>query len=862
VTPLDEHIDIAARLPELGRGATLRPAMSGEPDPPSEPGGSAAPTGEVPATLKREGHTTLDLGTEVGAPANDRPGVDLPRLAPGERVAGRFTILRFVARGGMGAVYEANDVILQTRVALKTLQGAFITDAGAMERFRREVLLARRVSHPNVCRVYELYEATTLAGASVHLLTMEFLDGETLAARIGRQGRLTTAQALPLVRQMCAGLAAAHAEGVIHRDFKSGNVLLVPRTRDSGHDPNGGTRVVLTDFGVARALEPDGPAAEGLTGAAGILGTPAYMAPEQVTGGPISPATDVYALGVVMYEMVCGKVPFSGPTPLATAVQHVDEPPPRPEAAVPGLDPRWSHAIRRCLDRDPRRRFQDASEVLAALSTRPPRRRLAFATVAVLAVLLGAAIVARQTRWSRSAATQPSVAVLPFVDMSADHDQEYFSDGVAQEIINALAQVPGLHVVARSSSFSFKGKNEDLRSVGQKLEVAHVLEGSVRKSGNHLRVTAQLVNAADGYQLWSQSFDRDLADVFAVQDEIARAVVAALSMKVLVGPGGIAQGRRVTSPEAYTHYLRALQLQNSGSTDGLKGAIDELQQTIQADPGYAPAHARLAEVVVRYDSSIGDAARTTTDWRRMAVVEAERAVELGPDQVDGYEARGLLRTAFIWDWSGARADLEKAISLSPGSANAQIRYAQLMAVRGRLGEAIETGRKAVQLDPLSPETRYQLGSFYNAVGDYALARETLKVALVNAPRHGFASRELAFTELLDGHPAEALAMFRAHHQEWVREFGTALAEHSLGHEVESRAALDRLHASNGRTALYQIAQIHAWRGENDLAFEWLERARLERDPGTRYLKYDPFMRPLRKDPRYAELLTRMKLPLD
>ncbi len=406
--------------------------MSGEPDPPSEPGGPATPTGEVAETLKREGRTTLDLGTEVGGPTNDQPGVDLPHLAPGERIAGRFTILRFVARGGMGAVYEANDVILQTRVALKTLQGAFIGDAGAMERFRREVLLARRVSHPNVCRVYELYEATTLAGAPVHLLTMEFLDGETLAARIGRQGRLTTAQALPLVRQMCAGLAAAHAEGVIHRDFKSGNVLLVPRTRDAGHDSNDGMRVVVTDFGVARALEPDGASAEGLTGAAGILGTPAYMAPEQVTGGPISPATDIYALGVVMYEMVCGKVPFCGPTPLATAVQHVDEPPPRPEAAVPGLDPRWSHAIRRCLDRDPRRRFQNTSELLAALSTRPPRRRLAFAAVAVLAVLLGAAIVVRQTRWSRSATTQPSVAVLPFVDMSAEHDQEYFSDGVAQ----------------------------------------------------------------------------------------------------------------------------------------------------------------------------------------------------------------------------------------------------------------------------------------------------------------------------------------------------------------------------------------------------------------------------------------------
>ncbi|MGZ6078719.1 MAG: protein kinase domain-containing protein, partial [Myxococcaceae bacterium] len=792
----------------------------------------------------------------------------LPRLAPGEQLAGRFTILRFVARGGMGAVYEANDVILRTRVALKVLQGRVTTDAAAMERFRRELLLARRVSHPNVCRVYELYQSTTVAGAPIHFLTMEFLEGETLAARIGRQGRMTTAEALPLVRQMCDGLAAAHAEGVVHRDFKSGNVILVHRNGDSGHDASSEPRVVITDFGIARALKQDAEPTEGLTGAAGILGTPAYMAPEQVTGGAVSPETDVYALGVVLYEMVSGQLPFSGATPLATALQHLDAPAPRPEAVVPGLDPRWSRAIIRCLDREPKRRFQSAQDVPAALTARSRVRRRLLAGVGVLLLLLAAALLARQVRWSplgswtRRATTEPSVAVLPFVDMSAAHDQEYFSDGVAQEIINALAQVPGLHVAARSSSFSFKGKSEDLRSVGQKLDVAHVLEGSVRKSGNRLRVTAQLVSAADGYQLWSRTFDRELADVFAVQDEIASAVVAALSTKVLVGRGGVIQERRVTSPEAYTHYLRGLQLQNTGATDGLKGAIEEFQRAIEVDPSYAPAHARLAESLIRYDSSVSDVERTGLDWRKAGALEAERAVDLAPSQVDGYEARGLIRTGFAWDWSGAKADLERAISLSPGSATARIRYSHLMAVLGRLGEAIEIARKAVELDPLAPETRYQIGALYNAAGDYALARETLKIGLATAPQHGLASRELAFTELLDGHPAEALALFRAHHQAWVRDFGAALAEHSLGHDAESRAALKRLLATSGDSALYQVAQVHAWRGETDLAFEWLERARLAGDPGTRYLKYDPFMRTLRNDPRFADVLTRMRLPLD
>jgi eukaryotic-like serine/threonine-protein kinase len=456
-----------------------------------------------------------------------------------------------------------------------------------LERFRREVLLERRVSHPNVCRVYELYQATTAAGSPLHFLTMEFLDGETLSACLARQGRFSTTEARPLVQQMCEGLGAAHAEGVIHRDFKSGNVMLVPRSSDSGH---GVPRVAITDFGLARALEQPGvPGDEALTGG-GILGTPEYMAPEQVTGSDVSPATDLYALGVVMYQMLTGQLPFAAATPLATAARRIEQPPPRPELAVPGLDPRWSRTILRCLDRDPRRRFQNAGDVAEALSGSRPRRRwfLPAVVCAGLLVLIAVALVGR--KWgegsrspeSRSAAAPPSIAVLPFVDMSPEHDQEYFSDGVAQEIMSTLTQVPGLRVAARSSSFSFKGKNEDLRTVAQKLNVGHILEGSVRKSGGRLRVTAQVVSAADGYQLWSQSFDRDLVDIFAVQDEIARAVVTALRMKVL--PEDRALEPQVTKPEGYAFYLRGLQLTGSGSLTDLPEAIHEFEKAIALDP--------------------------------------------------------------------------------------------------------------------------------------------------------------------------------------------------------------------------------------------------------------------------------------
>src|SRR5215470_14726709 len=347
--------------------------MSGKPgeaDAPAEPPlDEPAPTFVSPP--KEE--PTQDLLDSPSLHTQGDGDPELPRLRPDELLAGRFSIVRFIARGGMGAVYEAEDLSLRTRVALKIIRSALLTDGSALERFRREVLLARRVGHPNVCHVYEFYDARTADGVPVHFLTMELLEGETLAQRLRELGPMSTAEALPLVLQMCDGLAAAHAEGVVHRDFKSSNVLLVQRRGPPGD--SGTTRAVITDFGIARPLQGTGET--GLTGGAGMIGTPEYMAPEQVTGGAITPSTDLYALGVVMYEMVTGELPFSGDTPLATAAKRIQESPRPPELVRPGLDRRWSDVILRCLHREPERRFRKADEVRAALAapSRHPVRR-------------------------------------------------------------------------------------------------------------------------------------------------------------------------------------------------------------------------------------------------------------------------------------------------------------------------------------------------------------------------------------------------------------------------------------------------------------------------------------------------------
>ena len=835
---------------------------------------SSATVGGGAAARQTPDESTLLLPTPTGSEPSSRAESNAlasvresdSRLLPGESLAGRFTILRFIAQGGMGAVYEANDVILRSRVALKVIHGRISTDAAAMERFRREVLLARRVGHPNVCRVYELYDSTTAAGVHIHFLTMELLEGETLSRRIARQGGLTTDEALPLVRQLCEGLAAAHAEGVIHRDFKSSNVMLVSQREASGDSTPQSIRAVITDFGIARAEQlGSGKASDGpLTGGGAFLGTPEYMAPEQVTGGTVTAATDIYALGIVLYEMLTGTLPFTGDTPLAAAAKRLNEAPPRPEAAVPGLDARWSATVLRCLAREPSRRFQHAADVAAALAQDSLRPRWSSRVVVMLGALsvgVASALVVRGWRVEpratsvKAAATVPSVAVLPFVDMSPQHDQEYLSEGVAEEIIGALAEVPGLKVVARSSSFSFKGKNEDVRSVGEKLNVAHVLEGSVRKSAGRLRVTAQLVNTADGYQLWSQTFERETGDIFAVQDEVARAVVNTLKVKVLPD-WRRSSSDRGTSPEAYAAYLRGLQFLRTGDH---RKAIDEFRTAMELDPNYAPAHASFAKSLLFFSFYSTGKEVIDTAWRRHSLDAAEKAVALDPRLPDAYVARAISRHD-AWDWPGALSDLEEALALAPSNADALSWRSTVLGNVGRASDALADARLAVSIDPLSAQAHYALGYQHRSLGQYSDARASFERSRALAPGLADATLQLGHLELLTGNPSKALAIFETAPQEWAKLTGLALAQHSLGNEAASRQALAQLIARYSAGSQYQIAEAYAWRGDRDQALQWLERAYVERDPGIPGILTEPFFRPLNDDPRFEALVAKMKLP--
>jgi TolB-like protein/Tfp pilus assembly protein PilF len=451
---------------------------------------------------------------------------------------------------------------------------------------------------------------------------------------------------------------------------------------------------------------------------------------------------------------------------------------------------------------------------------------------------------------------EKSIAVLPFVDMSEKHDQEYFSDGLSEELIEQLTRIPDLRVPARTSSFYFKGKSEDIATIARKLRVAHLLEGSVRKAGNRLRVVAELIRVDSGYHLWSETYDREPNDVFKVQDEIAGAVISELKLKLAAGQQA-RQSHGTTNTEAYSEYLLARQL--ADRVDGLDGArhlVEAFRKTIALDPNYVAAYAGLAMAEADAAEWAGDAAA-----KQQAFAPAEKAVALGPDEADGYAARGYLRALISWDWARALADLEKAVSIDPQNGTVQWTYPEVLASLGRMPEAIAATKKALEVDPLSAYGWSDLGLYFSAERQFAAAHEALRKSLEIQPDSIYGLSNLAVLQLLEGNAAQSLATFRRVSDQGLRLTGIAMAEHTLGHAKESQRALDEAIVKYTRDGAYEIAEVYAWRGENDKAFEWLERAQQSRELDlSKYVKGDPLLRNLEGHARYKAFLRKMNLP--
>jgi non-specific serine/threonine protein kinase len=572
----------------------------------------------------------------------------------GTRVS-HYLVLEKIGEGGMGVVYKAQDLRLERPVALKFLSAGALGSATQRERFFREARAAAALDHPNICPVYEIDEHE-----GELFITMAFAEGATLKDRLAA-GPLPPAEAVHIALQIAKALEAAHDKGVVHRDVKSANVIVTPR----GH-------ARITDFGLALVRGrggSDDPTA--------ILGTPAYMSPEQISGQPLDHRSDIWSWGVVFYEMLTGRLPFQGDRLMAVAQAILRTEPPPPSEIVPAVPAVWDRVVRKALAKRADDRFAHASDLVAVLEL--PTDRITISTPA---------------RWAEAPRVQPRIAVLPFTDMSPAQDQDYFCQGLAEEIIGHLTHVRGLHVVSRTSSFAFKDRPEDVREIGRALGADHVLEGSVRKADQRLRVTAQLITAADGLHLWAERYDRELRDVFAIQDEIATRIVQAL--RVELSDSERRAMARTTTPtvDAYDFFLRGLQFFYRTRRADLEHAIEMFRRAAETDPAFARAHAGLAYChCYLFFYHGGEPAHL-----ERALEASERALRLAPDLADAHAAHAYA-LSLGKRHDEAETEFEVAIALDEYLFEAHFFYGRMRVAQGRLEHAAELFRRAAELKP-------------------------------------------------------------------------------------------------------------------------------------------------------------------
>jgi eukaryotic-like serine/threonine-protein kinase len=781
-------------------------------------------------------------------------------------LTGHYTIERELGRGGMATVFLAHDRRHGRQVAIKMVAREPHAPRDA-ERFLHEIRTAARLTHPHILGLHDSGEAHGLL-----YYVMPYVRGETLRARLSREGALPLPDALRLMRELADALAYAHAHGVVHRDLKPENVLL-----SEGH-------AVVADFGIAKALaaatEGSGGAGTALTAAGVALGTPGYMAPELAVGAAGDQRVDLYALGVVAYEMLAGAHPVAARTPDAPAGGRGDTTPSPLADRRPDVPPSVAALVARLLASDPDARPDSAGAVLRLLDgapAAPTRTRRRVPAIGVAAGLLAAAgalalaardgNVERPTRPpnDRVAATTsagPSVAVLPFQNTSGDASDEAFSDGLTDELIGALGQVPGLKVAGRTSAFALKGKGLDVRAVAETLGVRAVVEGSYRRSGDRLRVGAQLVSAADGAVLWAERYDRKVADVFDVQEELARAIVRALRGRLGADGGPASLAPRPTEDlTAYELYLRGRYIMHArNSRDAIQDAIRYFEQAVARDPSFAHAHANLADAYALLGAlSHG---RPDEEFSR-ARAAARRALALDSTIAEAHVALAHILFAFDFDWAGSERAFRRAIALDPSDVRARVVFAVPLQDQGRVDEALAQLDTARAIDPLAPLVGVLRGRVYVNAGRPAEAIRPLTDALALSPDLDLAYQQLGHAYLQLGNAIEAIAAFqRAAALSGIRDSAhLAYAYAVTGQRAEARRIVRGLLDSSSRRYVppFHVALAYAGLGDADAAFAWLQRGYRERGSFMDGLEVTPAFAPLHRDPRWHRLLHQMRL---
>ena len=744
------------------------------------------------------------------------------RVADGARL-GPYEVISQLGAGGMGEIYRARDTRLGRDVALKFVL-AEAGSPGARDRLLREARAASALNHPHICTVYDVGEHD---GQPV--IAMELLEGETLSARLQR-GRLDIDSAVDLAMQVADALAAAHERGIIHRDLKPAN-LFVTRRGDAKILDFGLARMVLTSPADARTVAADVQ----LTTPGTVAGTAAYMSPEQARGEVVDARSDLFALGVLLYEVVGGASPFAGATTAVTFDAILNRQPAALRLLNETVPDALEQVVNRLLAKEPAARFASAREVLEQLRA-----------------------IKHGSHPSTRTAAVPSIAVLPFASLSADADNDYFADGITEEIMIALSQLKGLRVAARPSSFAFKGKTPDVSEVANKLNVQTVVSGSVRKSGTRVRVSVQLVNAADGFQLWSERYDRTMDDVFAIQDEIAMAIAEKLKVTLTAGRDETLV-RRATNLEAYELYLKGRAMFNRREMGPAMGC---LQQAIALDPAYAPPQATLAAALALLGFYGFSPAYEAMPRARQA---AQRAVRLDPTLGEAHATLFFVNAMHDWDWAALDEQFENALAHGATTLLLNWRSLYLSMIAGRFDEALAVSRRAAELDPLSASSLLSLQVALIQAGRYEEAAAACRTALDMDPTLWVSRRALGIVLTRLGRYDDAVAeLTRVIHEtnSLSMAYVDLLTAHARAGDAARASAMLADLVARERTEYVQptfVATGFGVIGQLDQAFAWLERGYRERDPMLALLNYWEAAPGLRRDPRLRALIRRIGL---
>jgi serine/threonine protein kinase len=798
---------------------------------------------------------------------------------------GPYRVLSLLGEGGMGTVWLAErvDGLFTRRVALKLVHPVLM-GRSMSERVAREREILASLNHPNIAQLFD----AGFAEDGQPYLALEYIEG-TPITKYCDDHHLGVGERLVLFRQVLGAVQYAHSHLVIHRDLKPSNILV----SDDG-------KAHLLDFGIAKLLTPGAAQQTQLTQIGGRALTPDYAAPEQIAGAATGTAADVYALGVILYELLSGERPYRLKRPSRGALEEAIL---QTEPVAPSRLPLTQDAARaratstqklarslkgdldtiigKALKKSPSERYASANAYDADIAhflsgevvlARPDsiayrarkfaaRHRVQIVGVSLLMLTLAAGISKYLTSAPAAFAPPPhSIAVLPFVNLSGDKEQEYFSDGLTEELLNSLSEISELQVAARASAFSFKGKDTDIGTIARKLNVSAVLEGSVRRSANTIRITAQLINAVTGFHLWSRTYDRDLGDVLKLQTEIATAVASALKVTLLGDVAAKVELGGTRNPAAFDAYLRgAKAVSSSRDSKDLPAAIAAYTEAIRLDPHYAFAFAGRSLALVSAAGQTETVAAAREDFDK-AQADARQALALAPDLAKAHYALALVSEVGTLDFTRASAEYERALALAPGNAEVLGESGRFAALMGHFDAALAATRRAVVLDPLARESRLALGAALYWARRYQEAVAAFAQGIILDPDFKLTSgwRGLAYYGLGDLQSARASCETQPDY--WFSQQCLSVIYDKLGRHADAETALSKLKTAQGDTAALQYATIYAQWGNRAQALEWLETALRLRDPGLELLKTDPLMDPLRKEPRFQAIKRELKFP--